>query len=228
MVEAVVTAAQRDQVRVGVIATVLAMDDVMHVEVVPRATSGDAALVRIPREDAAALSRRDRVTGAGVRVVDVAHDRRVARQRRELRVVELRTVGECVAVGRDPDLRGAAFARRRMGGARRGRGARIGSRARDRSAIGGRARDRSAIAESVDLVVVVDEAVTALGLELLEHREEARRRRWLDVEADESTALVGSRRIRGAIAADVARHGALDLAVGHAARVVNPLFFGLG
>lgn len=75
-------AAQREEVRVRVVTTMLAVNEVMHVQVMSCTTPRHAALVSVTRQDAPALPRRDRVTRAGIGLFDVAHDRRVAREGR--------------------------------------------------------------------------------------------------------------------------------------------------
>ena len=100
-----VAAAEGDQGCIGVIATVLATDDVVHVEMVAEAASWDAALVHVTRENAASLPGGERRRRSRAVVVDVTHDRRVAEERVALGVIELDAVRERVAIGRDPDLR---------------------------------------------------------------------------------------------------------------------------
>ncbi|MGE0397241.1 MAG: hypothetical protein AB7T06_11015 [Kofleriaceae bacterium] len=205
VMETVMTAAEGHEVFVGVVAAVLAVDDVVQVEVVTRSATRHAALVHVSREETPALLRRERVLRTRGGIVDVTHDRRVASECRELGIVELGAVAERVTVGGDPDLR-----RRR------------------RVAVARAWRRRGTIADRVQAIVVVDELLTTLGFERAEQRVQTRSGRWLHVKADEAPVLVRSGWIRGPVAAHVPGDRALDFAVGHAARVTDPLFFGLG
>jgi hypothetical protein len=106
MVQSVVTATEGTQVLIGVVATILAMNDVMHVEVTRCSTPRHAASVPVACANALALLLRDRRMRASVRIVDVTHDGRIARQRRELGVVELHAVREPAAIRSDPHSAG--------------------------------------------------------------------------------------------------------------------------
>jgi hypothetical protein len=105
VMQSVVPTAQGDEVRVRIVATLFAMEDVVHIEMLARATTGHAASVPIASQDPQALLPRQGVLRTSIRVIDVAHDRRIARQRRELCVIELHTVCEAATIRRDPNLR---------------------------------------------------------------------------------------------------------------------------
>jgi hypothetical protein len=81
------------------------MNDVMHIEMLARAAPRNATSVFITREDSRPLLRRQRMLRTSIWFIDIAHDRRVARERRDLGVIELHSVCEPASIGGDPHLR---------------------------------------------------------------------------------------------------------------------------
>jgi hypothetical protein len=84
------------------------------------------------------------------------------------------------------------------------------------------------IAEGVHAIIVIDEPVSALLLDRLQHREQPRRRGRLHMKSHKPSPLIWLRRIRRPITPYVSRDRLLHLAIRHASRVLHPVFFRLG